>query len=113
MSTTLADAIVDAYILAAEEMVTNVLSTDTTLSAALLKEIGRWLAAHMIAATKERMETEAGAGGAYIKYAGTFGEAFSSTPYGQMVLQLDTTGKFASLGCKVASMSAIQGPSRD
>lgn len=111
--TTILDAVVEAYILAADELVNNVLAGSTTLSAALKKEIERWLTAHMIASTQERKEIEAGAGGAYIKYPDVYGEQLKSTSYGQMVLTLDTTNSFACLGGKTAGMFAIPGPSRD
>ena len=106
--TNLSNTILDAYILGADELLNNILGTDTTLSAALKKEIERWLTAHMIASTQGRLEMEAGAGGAYIKYAGVFTEGLKLTPYGQMVLTLDSTGKFASLGGKSAKIKAIQ-----
>lgn len=106
--TTILDAVVDAYILAADELLNNVLSGNTTLSAALKKEIERWLTAHMIAVTQKRMAAKAGAGGAYIEYTGTYGEALHSSSYGQMVLTLDTTNKFASLAGKSAKITAIQ-----
>ena len=101
---TLSDTIVDAYILGANSLVNSALGTGDT---ALLKEIERWMAAHMIASTRERMAQEEGAGGAYIKYLGTGGQELSSTPYGQMVLTLDTTGAMASLGLKKASIRAV------
>lgn len=83
------------FITSANTFVTDVLTdllTDETL-----KEIERWLAAHMATVVRERLSKEAGAGGAYIKYAGNWGEELSSTQYGQMVLMLDTSNKLRNL----------------
>lgn len=83
------------FITSANIFVTDVLTdllTDETL-----KEIERWLAAHMATVVRERLSKEAGAGGAYIKYAGNWGEELSSTQYGQMVLMLDTSNKLRNL----------------
>ena len=108
ISTSLSDAIVNAYIAAATAMVDEVVGDSTALGDDLKKEIERWLAAHMIATTRERMGAEEGAGGAYIKYTGEYGQNLSSSPYGQMVLTLDSTGYFASLGRKAATITAIE-----
>jgi len=104
-NSSLTDTIVDAYILGANALVNSALGTGES---ALLTEIERWLAAHMIASSRERMAQKEGAGGAYIEYTGKSGEELSSTPYGQMVLTLDTTGAMASLGLKKASIKAVE-----
>lgn len=83
------------FITSANVFVTDVLTdllTDETL-----KEIERWLSAHMATVVRERLSKEAGAGGAYIKYAGEWKDELSSTQYGQMVLMLDTTNKLRNL----------------
>ena len=103
---TIADTIVDTYILAANTMVNKVLGTSTT--DLMLTEIERWLAAHMIAVTRERQAKKEGAGGAYIEYAGDFGAGLSSTSYGQMVVMLDTTGLMAATSGKAASIHAVK-----
>lgn len=105
IETSLTDAAIDSYIAVANPMVTNTVTCG--LAAAVLKEIERWLTAHLISITKERTTTEEKLGEATVKYAGTFGEGLKSTPYGQMVLQLDTCGQFANLGKKVISITAI------
>ena len=106
MGITLDDAIVDSYIVGANLLVTQVL-TGSGFSDELLAEIERWLAAHMIATTRERVSKEEGAGGAFIKYAGEFGYGLSSTQYGQMVKVLDTSGGFSSLDKKKASLKVV------
>jgi hypothetical protein len=99
--------VIDSFIAAATNLVDNVLGTDTTLGKALLKEIERWLTAHLVTITLKRIPASAGAGGASIKYTGEWGEGLSSSPYGQTVLLLDTTGNFASLSMSRARLIAI------
>lgn len=105
---TLADAVVESFITGGNAMVTNYLGS-STLDDTTLKEIERWLTAHMIASTLERMGIQEGAGGANIRYMGEYKQNLSATPYGQMVLMLDTTGIMAdaSLVLKQASIFAI------
>lgn len=103
---TFTDDLAEAMLVGAAELITNAMS-GTSASTTLLDELTRWMTAHMIASTVERMAEQEGAGGASIKYTGTFGENLSSTPYGQMVVLLDTTGTMASLGKKSAGIFAI------
>jgi len=100
----LSDAIVDAYIVGANTLVNEVLGTGTS---DILTEIEKWLTAHMISCTRERMAKKEGAGGAYIEYTGEYKQNLSSTSYGQMVLVLDTTNAFAALGGMSATIFAV------
>ncbi len=97
------------YINSANVFVTDLLEYEHTSS--VLTEIEKWLSAHMATVTRERLSKEAGAGGAYIKYAGAWGEELSSTQYGQMVLMLDTSNTLRNLkdGKKKASVYAVPG----
>lgn len=104
--TELTDAVVEGFINSANTLVTNVLGS-STLGESVLAEIEKWLAAHMIASTRERMAEQEEAGEAKIKYIGQYGSGLSSTPYGQMVLTLDLTGKMAALGRKQAKLYAV------
>jgi hypothetical protein len=105
INTDLTDAIVTAYITSASALIDFNLGTDVT---PILTEIERWTAAHMIAATQERISQKEGAGpGIQIEYMGTSGEGFHSTPYGQMVLSLDYTGTLALSGRLPASIYVI------
>lgn len=106
-STTLTTAQIEAYIGSANIMVTQILGT--TLGDDVLKEIERWLSAHMIATTRERQASKEEAGGAKIEYTGKWGAGLSSTSYGQMCISLDTTGamKDADTGLKSAYIYAI------
>jgi hypothetical protein len=104
IDTELKTSVIDAYITSANTMVNNVLGTGTTDN---LKEIERWLTAHMIALTKERQAIREEAGGTRVDYSGTFGEALKSTTYGQMVSTLDTSGKMASLAYRAVQVYAV------
>jgi hypothetical protein len=103
IETTLTDPSIQAFINGASLHVTQVLST--TLSEEVLTEIEKWLTAHMIASTRERMAKSEEAGGAKISYLGKDGTGLEQTPYGQMVLSLDTTGAFKLLEGKRKNVS--------
>jgi cyclophilin family peptidyl-prolyl cis-trans isomerase len=78
-----------------------------------LEELQRWVAAHMIAATRERQAKQEKAGPASATYMG-YGEGanLASTTYGQMALTMDTTGKLAEASTKrTAKVKAV--PTRD
>ena len=102
---TVSEGDINMYILSANTLVNSVLGTGTT---DLLKEIERWFTAHLIASTRERMALKEEAGTAKITYTGTYEMGLESTPYGQTVKILDTTGLMATLGKKTASIYAIK-----
>ena len=105
-------ATVDEFITSANLVVTNILGTDTTLSDDLKADIERYLAAHFITSTIARMAAQAGGGPApSVKFTGEWKMGLLSTPYGQHVLFLDTTGKMADNdGRKRASIRAATSP---
>ena len=105
ITTSLLDAAITAYIGIANPIVTDTLTCG--LSAARLKEIERWLTAHLISIVEERQTTEEKLGEATVKYAGVYGEGLKGSSYGQMVLLLDTCGQFANLGKKSVNITAI------
>jgi hypothetical protein len=108
ISTDLEDIIIDVYITGANQIVSSKLA-NSGLSTATLKEIERWLTAHMIANTKNRMTVKEKLGEASIEYiVGKYGSGLSSTPYGQTVLLLDTSGILGSSGKRAASITAIR-----
>ena len=108
IDTDLVDSVVDAFILGANYTVTEVLGSDTTIVEGHKKEIERWLAAHLIAATREQQIQKAGAGGADITYQGKTTMGLNATLYGQQVLALDTTGKMmAALSKQSVSLTAV------
>lgn len=106
---TLSDTIVDNYITAANAVVTDILGDDTDIGATLLEEVEKFYTAHLIARTTHRVATEEQLGDARVKYTGQYGQGLDSTPYGQIVKELDTTGKMAgSLGKARAKLRALQ-----
>jgi hypothetical protein len=106
--TSLGDAIITAYIDDANVYVTDVL-TGKGLSTDMMTKIEKWLTAHMITITRERIAKEEGAGGAYIKYAGEWGAGLSSSPYGQMAINLDSSNTLLALaeGKRTATSRAV------
>ena len=104
---TVGDPVVNAFIISSNAIVTKVFSGDTNIGATLKAEIERWFTAHMLASTLSRTTKTEKIGEVSVTYTGEFGENLSSTPYGQMVMQLDVTGKMAKIGKKKASIYAI------
>ena len=74
----------------------------------LLKEIERWLTAHMISSSRLRTVNKEKVGDVDVTYTGKFGEGLSMTEYGQMVLQLDPTGRMQRVGKQDISITAIE-----
>lgn len=96
-----------AMITAANTIITKVFKTNTDVTDAELKELERWLSAHIVASTLYRMATMERVGDAEVKYMGSFGQQLDSTPYGQMVKLLDTTGELAKAGKLAVSFYAV------
>lgn len=86
---------VTPFITAANLAVNDALSGEG-LAAARLKEIERWLAAHLVA-MRERQVASEGMLDSSVSYGGKFGMGLEFTQYGQQVNMLDPTGKIASL----------------
>ena len=100
---------IEAFITSANLVVSRVFSGDTTTSLELLTEIETWYTAHMLAATIWKQVEEEKVGDATIKYAGKTGMKLEYTSYGQMVMQLDPTGKMeASIGKRQWKITAIK-----
>ena len=104
---TVENDVVDVLIISANAVVTKAFDGDTDIGATMKEEIERWFTAHMLACTLCRTTVTEKIGEVAVKYTGEFGQNLSSTPYGQMVMQLDFTGKMASIGKKRASITAI------
>jgi len=92
-NTELKESVINVFITSANTIVNTVLGTGVTDN---MKEIERWLTAHLISLTRERQAIREEAGGTRIDYTGKFGEGLKATTYGQTVMLLDTTGKLAS-----------------
>jgi hypothetical protein len=103
---TLDDPTVSAFIVAASEVVSQTLAA-TLIGDILLKEIEKYFTAHLIASVKQRTTSDEKLGDASVKYTGQWGKNLDSTPYGQVVKTLDTTGKMSNLGKQAASVFAI------
>ena len=99
--------IIDVFIISANGVVTEAMR-GSNAGDTLLEELERWFTAHMLASTLCRTTTNEKIGEVAVKYTGLFRENLSSTPYGQMVMQLDFTGNMANIGKKKASMYAIK-----
>ena len=106
--TVLTDAMIDPFITAAEEFVDKVFSDDSDIGETLLEEIKKWMAAHMITSTIHRTTSEEKLGDASVKYTGYWGGGLKSTPYGQMVSILDTSGLMAKTGKQSATITAVE-----
>jgi len=104
---TVTDAVVDVFIVSANAVVTKVYDGDTDIGDTLKEQIECWFTAHMLASTLHRTTTDERIGEVAVKYTGEFKQNLSSTPYGQVVLQLDFTGKMSNLGKRGASVYAI------
>jgi hypothetical protein len=105
---TVSDTIVSTFILSSDELITKIFGVQTSTEDLMIKEIERWLTAHMIASTISRTTSIEKLGDASVTYTGKWGEKLSSTPYGQMVLLLDTSGLFANLGKANATIYAVK-----
>jgi len=105
---TVLDAVVTTFIAAGTEVITEVFENDTEITTALLKEIERWFVAHMLASTLSRTTSEEKVGDASLKYTGKWGKNLESTPYGQVVLTLDVSGRMANVGKMKASIYAVK-----
>ena len=104
---TLTGTVVDVFIATASRVLDSVFASDTTMTADQLIDIETWLAAHMIACTLHRQASQEQVDDASIKYTGFWSKDLESTSYGQMVKVIDTSGKMANAGKKLASMTAI------
>ena len=106
IDTSLEDNAIESFITTANLMV-NKIFEDVDLGEDLMAEIEKWLAAHLIASSRERAVTREEVDGVRIDYAGNYGKNLESTPYGQVVSSLDTTGKMASIGLKQAGLWSV------
>lgn len=97
IATALTDVEIGAYIAGANNLVTQVLGDDASISNGLKVEIERWLTAHFMACTRDQQLAEAGAGTAKAKFQGKTDMGLDATFYGQQVKVLDVTGKLVAL----------------
>jgi hypothetical protein len=96
------------FILAANQIVDDIAAKPGAPDALRLKEIERWLAAHMLASHQDAAQvTQARDGNASMTRMGQFGSGLDSTPFGQTAKQLDPTGHLKNLSLKRASAVAL------
>lgn len=105
--TALEDTEIDALIIVANRMVTRTVGSEG-LTAELLKDIETWMTAHLIAVGKERQVASEKVGDIWLTYNKNPQGFLQSTTYGQMVLTLDTSGKFQTAIKQKASIVAIK-----
>lgn len=114
ISTSLGDAVLDTYITAANLLVTDHLGDNSYVSDDQLKEVERWLSAHLLASTREKQAQAEGVDKANITYQGKTGMGLDYTSYGQMVKVLDPTGILANVvGKRKARIRAVTSFSDD
>ena len=106
IDTTLTAAQITPFITAANIAVTGQLAS-TSLTATTKKEIERWFAAHLVYIRNPKLKKEKIGDAEDTMNLGTLGEGLKSTPYGQVVLTLDTTGNMANLGKRQSKIEAI------
>ncbi len=98
---------IENVIVGAHVIVERVFKGDTSVTEELLTEIERWLSAHMVTVALYRMAAKERVGDAEVTYTGQWGQLLHSTPFGQMVLTLDATGKLAKTGKSMSTLFAI------
>ena len=107
LDTDLTDPVIEVFINAANLTVTDALGSSTVLSSDQLKEIERWLTAHLIASTRDPQAESEKTGAASIKYQGRTAMGLDATFYGQQVKILDTSGVLVgSVGKRKATVYA-------
>ena len=110
---TVSDAVVDTYIIGANALITKIFENDGVITTVMLKELERWLTAHLIVSTIDRMAKQEKLGAAEVLYSeavvyfGVGSKMLSTTPYGRNVLILDFTGKMGKAGAQNATVFAI------
>lgn len=105
LETSLSAAELAPFITAAHEVIDHYLGNED-LTAALLKEIERWFAAHL-ATARDPLASREKIGDAEVTYQGKFGLGLDGTSYGQMVKSLDITGILSEIGKKKVEFISI------
>lgn len=109
-NTELIDDQIKPFLISAERFLDNAI-VGHRVSTNLYDELLRWLTAHFITATTDRVTQKEKAGDAEVTYFGEYGMGLESTPYGQMALSLDTSGALANANTgQNASFYAVPTP---
>lgn len=102
------DAVIRTFIEAANLVITNTFEYDATTSSELKRELERWLTAHMLAMTVHKIAQTEQIGDANIRYTGYFGTGLDATPYGQVLKDMDTSGKMLNMGKREVTVYAVR-----
>ena len=112
--TTLGDDAINIFINAAGLIIDGVFENATTVpSDAILREIERFYAAHLISSTNFRLSAREKLGdaeieyGQKVEYVGEGYDRLAATPYGQQCLALDSTGQMNKVGKRAVKIFAI------
>lgn len=96
------------FIIAAHNMVQNIIVADegcgALLTECVLREIERWLAAHMLACVDQKLTSEK-FGDGEDRYQGKWDVGFDATNYGQQVMRMDPCGLLGTANEKVKTAS--------
>ena len=106
IETELTNEQITPYLAAAEVMLVSAFR-EKTVDVATREELKAWLAAHYIAVTRQRVSAKESAGGASIEYAGVYGAALESTPWGQTAMMMDATGALKAASTKKGNIQII------
>lgn len=98
---------IDTMITTANLIINKVFENDTIMSEELLTECEKYLAAHIAALTIFRSTSQEKIGDVTLIFTGKWGDKLNSTPYGQMLLTMDISGKLAATGKEAIEMYAI------
>jgi hypothetical protein len=104
---TITDSVLETYIEVANEIVTDLLVGEN-LGSTRLELIERYYAAHLYAFTRQTIATDEKIGEVSVKFAGKYGQGLDATSYGQIVQDLDTTGKLRLQKKPRRSISSIK-----
>lgn len=106
--TELTDNTIQAFITSAERFLYSA-GVATSVDVTILEELTKWLTAHFITSTVERMALTEKAGPTEQKFANVYSRNLASTPYGQTVITLDPSGILKQLSAtrKLINMFAI------
>jgi len=113
--TTVTDVVIDTFILGANALITKIFENDSVITTVMLKELERWLTAHLLVSTIERMYKQEKLDDAEVTYSeavvyfGIGSKMLSTTPYGRNVLVLDFTGKMGKTGASNVTVFAVPG----
>lgn len=106
--TELVDSNIQAFITSAERFL-DASGVTSAVDDTIIEELTKWLTAHFITSTVERLAISEKAGPTEQKFANVYSRNLSSTPYGQTVIALDPSGILKELTAmkKLISMFAI------